>query len=127
MPQNQNDKSMKTKILNVIAFLFFMATGSMAETVYCYVEPTIKNVPQYPKAPARPLTIDITGHTLSLFSAFEDVVTVTLLDEDENVVYTDRLALGQTTLVFPDTHTGEYTIRLSIGSLCYVGVIELRN
>ncbi len=25
---------MKTKILNVIAFLFFMATGSMAETVF---------------------------------------------------------------------------------------------
>lgn len=81
--------------------------------------------PQYPKAPPRPLTIDITGHTLSLFSAFEDVVTVELLDEDENVVYTDWLAPGQTTLVFPNTLTGEYTIRVTIGSLYYIGAIEL--
>ena len=125
MPQNQNDKSMKTKILNVIAFLFFMATGSMAETVYCYVEPTIKNVPQYPKAPTRPLTIDVTGHTLSLFSAFEDVVPVELLDEDGNVVYTYYLYAGQTSLTFPSMLSGEYTLRLTVGNYYYIGLLAL--
>jgi len=41
------------------------------------------------------------------------------------VVYTDWLASGQTTLTFPDTLTGEYTIRLTVGSVYYIGVINL--
>lgn len=81
--------------------------------------------PGKPKAPARPLIIDITGHTLTLFCPFEDIVPVELLDEDENVVYTDWLAPGQTSLVFPNTLSGEYTIRLTVGSVYYIGVIEL--
>lgn len=125
MPQNQNDKSMKTKILNVIAFLFFVATGSMAETVYCYVEPTIKNVPQYPKTPPRPMTIDVTGLTLTLFYAFEDMVMVELLDDDENVAYTDYLFAGQTSLTLPSTLSGEYTLRLTVGNYYYIGIVEL--
>jgi hypothetical protein len=71
------------------------------------------------------MTIDVTGLTLTLFSAFEDVVMVELLDEDENVVYIDWLAPGQTSLVFPNTLSGEYTIGLTVGSVYYIGVIEL--
>ena len=48
-----------------------------------------------------------------------------LFDEDENLVYTDWLAPGQTSLVFPSTFTGEYAIRLTVGSVYYIGVIEL--
>ena len=81
--------------------------------------------PGKPKAPARPLIIDITGHTLTFPYAFCEMVTVELLDDDENLVYTDWLAPGQTTLVFPNTLTGEYTIRLTVGSVYYIGVIEL--
>lgn len=50
--------------------------------------------PGKPKAPARPLTIDITGHTLTLFYPFEEIISVELFDEDENLVYTDWLAPG---------------------------------
>ncbi len=81
--------------------------------------------PGKPKAPARPLTIDITGHTLTLFYPFEEIISVELFDEDENLVYTDWLAPGQTSLVFPSTFTGEYTIRLTVGSVYYIGVIDL--
>ena len=81
--------------------------------------------PGKPKAPPRPLTIDVTNHTLTLFCSFEDVVTIELLDENENVVYTDWLAPNQITLIFPYTLTGEYTIRLIVGSTIYIGVIEL--
>lgn len=120
---------MKKIILLLVAICLASMNSVRGEHKYLHA-PIIDETPIYPgkpKAPVRPLTIDITGHTLTLFSAFEDVVMVELLDEDENVVYTDWLAPGQTSLVFPNTLTGEYTIRLTIGSLCYVGEIELRN
>ncbi|MBO5632374.1 MAG: hypothetical protein J5965_25245 [Aeriscardovia sp.] len=77
------------------------------------------------KSPIRPLTAMLDDHTLTFYSSFGDMVTVTLLDENENVVYTDWLVPGQTSLVFPDTLSGEYTICLTIGSIHYIGVIEL--
>lgn len=67
----------------------------------------------------------IEDYTLSFSSAFEDDVQITLLDEDEHVVYTDWLAPGQTILIFPSTLSGEYTIGLTVGSVYYIGVIEL--
>ncbi len=67
----------------------------------------------------------IEDYTLSFSSTFEDEVLITLLDEDENVVYTGWLAPGQTTLTFPSTLSGEYTIRLTVGSVYYIGVIDL--
>ncbi len=119
------------KKITVIILVFAAWFGSMQITkgdpVILHFQ-IIDETPIYPgkpKAPPRPLTIDITGHALTIFSAFEDVVTVELLDEDENVVYTDWLAPGQTSLEFPDTLTGEYTIRLTVGSVYYIGVIEL--
>ena len=78
-----------------------------------------------PRAPQRPLMVEFDNYTLSFGYGFDEVVTVELLDEDEDVAYTDWLTPGQTTLVFPDTFTGEYTIRLTVGSICYIGVIEL--
>lgn len=117
---------MRKQILFLL-FMFALSLGCKAKQVSLAASnrPEIKLTPQYPKAPPRPLTIDVTDLTLTLFSAFEDVVTIELLDEDEHVVYTDWLAPGQTSLVFPNTLLGEYTICLSIGSVCYIGVIEL--
>ena len=48
-----------------------------------------------------------------------------LLDEDGNVVYTDYLYAGQTSLTFPSMLSGEYTLRLTVGNYYYIGVIEL--
>lgn len=90
---------MRKQILFLLV-MFALSIGCKAEqvTLAASNRPETTLTPLYPKAPARPLTVDITGHTLTLFSAFEDMVTVTLLDEDENVVYTDWLAPSQTTL-----------------------------
>ena len=79
----------------------------------------------YPKSPDETPTVYLDDHTLSFSYAFNDIVPVELLDEDENVVYTDWLYPGQTSLVFPNTLTDEYTIRLTVGSRYYIGVIEL--
>lgn len=77
------------------------------------------------RMPSRPLTVELENYTLTLGYGFDEVVTVELLDEDENVVYTGYTALGQTTLTFPNSFTGEYTIRLTVGSVSYIGEIEL--
>ena len=77
------------------------------------------------KSPIHPLTATLDDHTLTFYSSFEEIVPVELLDEDENVTYTDWLAPGQTSLVFPSTFTVEYIIRLTVGSVYYIGVIEL--
>lgn len=113
----------------IVAFcLFAISVHSFADqTIYLQVrgnEPVLKgNGPR--RMPQRPLMADLDGYTLSFGCGFDQVVTVELLDEDENVVYTDWLAPGQTTLTFPNTLSGEYTIRLTVGSLYYIGVIEL--
>lgn len=78
-----------------------------------------------PRAPQRPLMVEFDNYTLTFGYSFDETVTVELLDEDENVVYTIWLAPGQTSLVFPSTLSGEYTIGLTIGSVYYIGVIEL--
>ena len=78
-----------------------------------------------PRAPQRPLMVEFDNYTLSFGYSFDEAVTVELLNEDNDVVYTNWLTPGQTTLVCPDTFTGEYTIRLTVGSICYIGVIEL--
>ena len=78
-----------------------------------------------PRAPQRPLMVEFDNYTLSFGYGFDEVVTVELLDEDEDVVYTIWLVPGQTSLVFPSTLSGEYTIRLTAGSVYYIGVIDL--
>ncbi len=117
---------MRKQILFLLV-MFALSIGCKAEqvTLAASNRPETTLTPQYPKAPPRPLTVDITGHTLTFYSAFEDVVTVTLLDEDENVVYTDWLAPGQTFLTFPDTLSGVYTIQILWGNRAFEGIVEL--
>ena len=108
----------------VMLLMLAMTSGAEEKKVYPVRHSGGVNVP-IPKSPELPLTIDITDHTLTLFDPFVESVSVELLDENENVVYTDWLAPGQTTLTFPNTLSGEYTIRLTVGSIYYIGVIEL--
>lgn len=96
------------------------------------------DIPLYPKVgipfktgagphriPQRPLVVELDNYTLSFGYGFDEVATVELLDENENVVYTNCLNPGQTSLVFPNSLSGEYTIRLTVGSRYYIGVIDL--
>lgn len=78
-----------------------------------------------PKSPIRPITATFSNLTLCFQYAFSETVPVELLDEDGNVVYTDYLYAGQTSLTFPSMLSGEYTLRLTVGNYYYIGVIEL--
>ena len=64
----------------------------------------------YPKSPDETPTVYLDDHTLSFSYAFSDIVPIELLDEDGIVV---------------STLSGEYTIGLTVGSVYYIGVIEL--
>lgn len=82
-------------------------------------------IPGGSKSPIHPLVATLDDHTLTFYSPFSESVSVELFDENDNLVYSDWLALGQISLVFPNTLSGEYTIRLTVGSIYFIGVVEL--
>lgn len=112
----------------VACCLFAVSMGTFASSIIPLyprqAPPVLKgNGPR--RMPSRPLSVVLEDYILTFGYSFDEAVTVELLNEDNDVVYTNWLAPGQTTLVFPNTLTGEYTIRLTVGSICYIGVIEL--
>ena len=114
----------------IACFMLAVSMGTFASSripLYPKQDKPIKNGGGPHRMPSRPLTAVLEDYTLSFGYGFDEVVTVELLDEDEDVAYTDWLTPGQTTLVFPDTFTGEYTIRLTVGSICYIGFLMLGN
>ena len=115
------------KIIVACCLLAISVHSFADQTIYLQVrghEPILKgNGPR--RMPQRPLMADLDGHTLTFGYGFDHVVTLELLDEDENLVYTNDLYPGQTTLLFPGSLSGEYVICLTIGSMCYIGAIEL--
>lgn len=116
------------KIIILFFAVWLGSTDSVKGTPKTLYSQIIDETPIHsgmPKSPTRSLTIDISNYTLTLFSAFEDMVTVELFDEDGDIIYTDWLTPGQTSLTFPGTLSGEYTICLTVGSIYYIGVIEL--
>lgn len=115
------------KKLLILCCLLATTLGSLAEVIPLYPRDNnpLNNGNWMPRAPLRPLMVELDNNALTFNYGFDQVITVELLDEDENVVYTDWLAPGQTALTFPNTLSGEYTIRLTVGSIYYIGVIEL--
>ncbi len=112
----------------IACFMLAVSMGTFASSripLYPKQDKPIKNGGGPHRMPSRPLTAVLEDYTLTFGYGFDEAVTIELLDEDENVVYTDWLAPGQTTLTFPTSLAGEYTIRLTVGTMCYIGVIEL--
>ena len=81
----------------------------------------IKNQPigqNNPLAPPRPWYITQDENILTL-PAFEDDLTLQLLDEDETIVYSSYIPAGTTQIVLPSTLSGEYELRLIPFSATY--------
>lgn len=113
----------------VACCLFAVSMGTFAGSIiplYPRQAPPVLKGKGPRRMPSKPLTVELENYTLTFGYGFDEVATVELHDEDENVVYTDCLAPGQTALTFPNTLSGEYTIRLTVGSIYYIGVIELK-
>ena len=69
-------------------------------------------------APPRPWYITQNENVLTL-PAFEDDLTLQLLDEDETVVYSTYVPAGTTQIVLPSTLSGEFELRLIPFSATY--------
>ena len=62
-------------------------------------------------APPRPWYITQDDYVLTM-PAFEENLTLQLLDEDETVVYSTDVPAGTTQVVLPTTLSGEFELRL---------------
>lgn len=67
--------------------------------------------PDNPLAPPRPWYITQDENVLTM-PAFEDDLTLQLLDEDETVVYSTFISAGTTQVILPTTLSGDFELRL---------------
>ena len=77
-----------------------------------------------PKSPILVPEVYLDGNTLSFDSAIEGCM-VQLLDEDEAVVYSSVISVGQTTLVLPSTLLGEFELQIVCGGMIFYCYIKL--
>ena len=77
-----------------------------------------------PKAPDNPPQVSIYDHVL-YFSGSHDAYTLTLTDENENVVYVTNVSASDTQVVLPASLIGVFKLRLYTGIYCFVGEITL--
>ena len=75
------------------------------------------------KTPAAPIYVDQEGLTLT-FDASCIGCLITLIDEDENIVYT-AVVDENGIVTLPDNLSGTFELQLERGSITFVGEIEL--
>lgn len=71
-----------------------------------------------PKSPVQSPLVSIDGHTLYLYDIGYDL-TLRLVDENDDVVYTVFVPAGTTSVVLPSTFTGGFELQLFPGGLYY--------
>ena len=88
----------------------------------------IKGGPLFPKSPALPPeapVVSIDDHTLYLYDVDYDL-TLCLLDEDGEEVYTVFIPANTASVVLPATLTGDYELQLYTDGIYYfAGWVEL--
>ena len=77
-----------------------------------------------PKSPILIPEVYQENHTLYFDEAIEGC-TVLLLDEDEDIVFSDSIDVNQTSLVFPSTLSGTYELQIIQGDIIFYCYIEL--
>ena len=84
-----------------------------------------------PRTPVQAPTVYLDGHTLTFLYAFSEDIEVQLLDPDTldddepTVVYSTAMYAGAQTVNLPTTYTGDYVLRLVVGSWYFIGEITL--
>ena len=78
----------------------------------------------YGKSPIEPPTVYIEEYTLTFENYHPDYI-LNIKDEYGNVVYTTMVFSTQTQVVLPSTLSGNYEIRLVLGSWVFTGWIWL--
>lgn len=77
-----------------------------------------------PKSPILVPEVYLNGNVLTFDEALEGT-TVQLLDEDDNVVFSDFIEENQTSIVFPTTLFGSYKLYIICSDITFYCEIEL--
>lgn len=113
----------------LIIFLLFLVGGGTfafgAQIPMQIIDPSLPSG-GHPYAPVRPWYITQDDYAFTLAATPEDY-TLVLLDEDDEVVYSDTLLSGSTMFVLPSTLSGNFELRLIpfASTYCYRGYLEL--
>lgn len=118
---------MKKKLVICVMMLMFTSVSMFADGIEVILQTGIfdKDIANpYPKSPTRPPQIEQNGCTLYFVDAHTDY-TLCLLDENNEVVYTNYIPLSVSTVFLPDYLQGTYEIRLLTDSVYFYGWITL--
>lgn len=113
----------------LIIFLLFLVGGGTfafgAQIPMQIIDPSLPSG-GHPYAPVRPWYITQDDYAFTLAATPEDY-TLVVVDEDDEVVYSDILLSGSTMFVLPSTLSGDFEIRLVpyASTYYYRGYIEL--
>lgn len=88
-----------------------------------YVAPETDPFKPNGRGPVYIPSVTIDGYTLYFWDAAD--FTISIVDDEEQVVYTTFVPANQTSVVLPTTLSGSYTIEVIRGSQTFVGVILL--
>ena len=77
-----------------------------------------------PKAPIRPPYVTYQDYTLFIWGEHAGY-TVTLLDDNDTVVYQTYVYAGTQMVSLPTTLSGSYTLQLSDDTFVFTGIIDL--
>ena len=77
-----------------------------------------------PKSPILVPEVFLNGNVLTFSEALEGT-TVQLLDEDDNVVFSDFIEENQTSIVFPTTLFGSYKLLIVCSNITFYCEIQL--
>ena len=80
--------------------------------------------PSAPKAPVQPPYVTLDDHTLYIWSQHGGY-TLTLLDDNDTVVYQTYVAAGVQFCALPSTLSGSYTLQLSNDTYLFTGMMDL--
>ena len=117
----------------IVSIVFSMSTlavyglvptqGTQVQLQLTWEDPSgINN--KLPKAPVRPPYVTLDDHTLYLWSQHGGY-TLTLLDDNDTVVYQTYVAAGVQFCALPSTLSGSYTLQLSNDTYLFTGTLDL--
>ena len=97
----------------------------VGEQVVLYGRPHVDNAGiKNPKAPVQPPYVTLDDHTLYIWSQHGGY-TLTMYDDNDNVVYQTYVAAGVQFCALPPILSGSYTLQLSDDTYLYTGMIDL--
>ena len=97
--------------------------GTQVQLQLTWEDPSgINNKP--PKAPVQPPYVTLDDHTLYIWSQHNGF-TLTLIDDNDTVVYQTYIPAGLQYAVLPATLSGTFVLQLSDDTYMYTGTIGL--